>query len=188
MGKAASATRREVSGVRPLPARRISKTEQERQRAEAEKQRADAATLKLQRLEAQVAEEEAEAQSHPGVIRQIRTAFQAQNRLAALVGAVLGGTVPVASFQLAHHEVNRAVPLVGQVPAWLVLGGLLFSAITVFGWTREAFGSPVKAAGFCLLIEGALLASQTPWLSFLALGVLVGVNVVATATRLSSRG
>lgn len=121
-----------------------------------------------------------------GVVAQVRVAFRRQNRLAAAIGAILGGTVPVASYQLAHSEVSRDAALWLQVPAWLVLGGLLYSAATVLRWGRLAFGSWIKSIGFAVLLEGVLLASRTPWLSVLALAILVGVNAVSTACRLAS--
>jgi hypothetical protein len=124
----------------------------------------------------------------PGVVKQVRIALRPANRLASFLGAVLGGGVPVASYQLAHHEVTRALPLWAQLPAWLVAGGLLFSALTVYQWGRLAFGSPYKALGFAVLLEGVLVASTTPWLSLGALGYLVAINGTACGCILSTRG
>lgn len=125
------------------------------------------------------------AQREPGIVDQVRIAFRPRNRLATALGGVLGGAVPVASWQLAHHEIDAARDLWAQLPAWLVLGGLLFSALTVFGWARSAFGSPAKALGFVVLLEGVLVASSTSWLGAGALGLLVAINATATGVRLS---
>jgi len=120
-----------------------------------------------------------------GVVQQVRMAFSRRNRLAAGVGAALGSIVPLASYWLAHHEVFRSVELWTQLPAWLVAGGLLYSALTVFAWGRAAFGSGAKALGFCVLLEGVLLSSQTTWLAVIALGYLIAINAIATGCSLA---
>jgi hypothetical protein len=120
-----------------------------------------------------------------GVVQQVRLALKPRNRLAFGLGAALGSVVPVASYWLAHFEVDRAADLWPQLPAWLVLGGLVFSATTVYGWGRLAFGHGAKAAGFCVLVEGVLLASRTQWLAVVALAYLVAINAVATGCRLA---
>ena len=119
------------------------------------------------------------------VVSQVRAAVQPKNRLATALGALLGGGVPVATYVLSHHEVTQADPLYAQLPAWLVLGGLLFSALTVYQWGRMAFGSGAKALGFAVLLEGVLTCSATPWLSAGALAYLVIINATATGVRLS---
>jgi hypothetical protein len=121
------------------------------------------------------------------VVDQVRVAFRPRNRLAGVVGAALGGLVPLASYWLAHHEVDTAVALYAQLACWLVLGGLVYSATTVYGWANMAFGSGLKAMGFCVLLEGVLLASRTPWLAILALAYLCAINAVATACKLATR-
>jgi hypothetical protein len=122
-----------------------------------------------------------------GVVAQVRAALKPSNRLAFGLGATLGSFVPVASYWLAHHEIDRADPFRwgSLLPAFLVLGGLVFSASTVFAWGRRTFGSARKALGYCVLTEGVLLASHTDWLALGALAYLVAINAVATGTRLS---
>jgi uncharacterized membrane protein HdeD (DUF308 family) len=114
----------------------------------------------------------------------VRLALHPRNRLAASLGALLGAGVPVASFQLAHHEVAELVSL----PALLVLGGLAFSSLTVYAWARNAFGSGLKALGYVVMVEGVMTTSHTPWLSAAALVLLVGINAVATGARLALGG
>ncbi len=121
-----------------------------------------------------------------GVVGQVRAAFAPGARLATAIGAVLGGFVPISTWQVTHHELSAAAPLWQQPLTLLVLGGLLYSATTVFAWGKLAFRSPVKAAGFVVLLEGVLVGSQTPWLSAAALVVLAGVNAIATGATLSS--
>lgn len=121
----------------------------------------------------------------PGVVEQVATAIRPQNRLAAALGALLGGFVPVASYVVAHHETDLAAPLWSQAGTWFVLGGLCYSALTVYQWARRAVGHSVKAAGFVLLLEGVMVASSTTWLGLVALAYLVAINAVATACSLA---
>lgn len=120
------------------------------------------------------------------VVDQVRLALRPKNRLPTILGGILGGGVPVASYVLAHCEIDSSAPLYGQLAAWLVLGALFFSATSVFGWARQAFqGSGCKALGFTVLLEGVLVAAHTPWLSVAALAYLVGINAIATGCSLS---
>lgn len=114
-----------------------------------------------------------------GVIEQVKTA--GKHPTAATVGALLGGFVPLATYVTAH-----AAPL-GLTPATLlVLGGLLFSAKTVFQWGRAAFaGDPWKATGFVLLVEGVMIVAPQAWLGQAALGYLIAINAVATGCTLA---
>src|SRR5438445_12869383 len=83
-----------------------------------------------------------------GIIAQIHIA--ARNPLPAVIGALLGALVPSATFMVGHYELTSWT----EPKALIVLGGLVFSALTVFRWGRLAFGSPVKALGFVVLAEG----------------------------------
>jgi hypothetical protein len=118
-----------------------------------------------------------------GILDELRLALHPRNRAAAYLGAALGGGVPIATYWLAHHELDR-----GFVIWALVAGGLLFSAMTVIRWAECAFGSMPKAIGFTVLLEGVLLYSRTPWLALGALGYLVFINAVANGARVALRG
>ena len=116
------------------------------------------------------------------VIAQVRRAFMPGARLAAMVGLVIGGFVPMASYTLVHFEVANN-PLL-----WiLVVGALLYSGITVFKWALAAFGNQVKAAGFVVLLEGILTFSHIHALSLSALGILIFINAVSSACALQVR-
>lgn len=119
------------------------------------------------------------------VVNQVREALKGKNRIATSLGALLGGGVPLATFQLVHHEIAWEMALYLQMPARLVLGGLLFSALTVYQWARSAFGSVWKAFGFTILLEGILTFSHTGWLSLGALVYLIAINATATRVKLS---
>lgn len=83
--------------------------------------------------------------------------------------------------------VHRATAL-ASLPAMLAVGGMLFSAPTVYGWARSALGSSVKAAGFCVLLEGVMVTADSlglGWLGYASLGYLIALNAISTATRLA---
>lgn len=126
-------------------------------------------------------------QASPGVVAQVRLALRPKARLATLLGCLLGGFVPLASYVVAHGEVDLET-VHGMVSLLLVLGGLLFSAKTVFAWGRMAFNHGGKALGFTVLLEGVMTMSHTHWLAFIALGYLVSVNAIATGCTLSLAG
>jgi hypothetical protein len=114
-----------------------------------------------------------------GVVDQISIAFAKNNLFATLCGFVLGGIVPVTVFRTAHYGV--------AVNPWLwvlVVGGLIYSAITVFKWGTIAFSSAVKSFGFVVLLEGTLTFSPDHALAYAALAVLTAINGVATGVNL----
>jgi hypothetical protein len=106
------------------------------------------------------------------------------NRLATLIGFLLGGFVPLACYWLAHYE-HAAWSEQGGRALGLVTGGLMYSAVTVFQWAKQAFVSAFKSVGFCVLVEGVMITSTTLWLSVAALCYLVVINGVATGVTLS---
>lgn len=120
-----------------------------------------------------------------GVVAQVRTAFSTKNRLAAFVGSLLGGFVPLATYTVAHHGGGLEVKSIAFI---LVIGGLLYSATTVFQWARLAFSSPTKSVGFCLLLEGVMVCGSVEWLALTALAYLIGINAIATGCTLALQG
>jgi hypothetical protein len=120
-----------------------------------------------------------------GVADQFVLAFNARNRLATVLGFIAGGVVPVATYVEAHWDLNNSLPLHSQAPTFMVLGGLLFSAKTVFTWAKRAFQDGWKAAGFVVLLEGVMITSKVPVLPLVLLAILVAINGVATGCVLS---
>lgn len=119
-----------------------------------------------------------------GIVDQVRVALEPRYRMATCIGALLGAVVPVSTFAVLHGEL---IDLTDYDPRLLiVLGGLLYSALTVYRWGRMAFGSRVKAIGFTVLLEGVMTLSDQPWLSGLALGYLCLINAIATGVTLAS--
>jgi hypothetical protein len=118
----------------------------------------------------------------------IRTAFSRRNLLATMIGAIKGGAIPFGTFALYHLEMGNDP---WQAKGLIVLGGLVYSAKTVFGWCKQVFrkedGSPdtLKALGWCVGIEGFMTCSSTFWLNCAALALLIAVNAVATGVSLA---
>lgn len=120
--------------------------------------------------------------AHPSPVDQVRRAFAANRRLSAILGFILGGFVPVATFTLVHRDVLTH-PLL-----WImVAGGLLYSAVSVYVWAKQTFELTVKAAGFVLLTEGAVTFSHTLWLSLAGLLILVTINGICATVALQTR-
>lgn len=119
----------------------------------------------------------------PGVVEQVRTAFHRKNALATSIGLVFGGFVPVATYYVSHHEVAASAH--GYAMLALVIGGLVFSAKTVWQWARAAFADPWKATGFVVLLEGVMTLSGQGALAVAALTLLTAVNAIATGVTLS---
>jgi hypothetical protein len=119
--------------------------------------------------------------SHHEPSRQLRIARR--KPVTALLGAT-AGLVPVGVFELGHYELTSWSPL--DCPkAASVYAGLVFSALTVLGWSSDMFGSRVKAIGFTALLEGIMMAADARWLSAIALSYLVVINAVASGCRLA---
>lgn len=118
-----------------------------------------------------------------GVVSQVRVALSRQHALPTTIGAVLGGFVPVATYAVAHREIAASTH--GYAMLALVMGGLLFSAKTVWQWGRAAFSDPWKATGFVLLLEGVMTLSGQQSVAIAALIVLTSINAIATGVTLS---
>ena len=116
-------------------------------------------------------------------LAQLRVARQ--KPVAALLGAA-AGLVPVGVFELGHYELTSWSPLACPKAA-IVYAGLVFSALTVLGWSSDMFGSRLKAIGFTALLEGIMMTADAGWLSAIALCYLVVINAVANGCRLALR-
>jgi len=81
------------------------------------------------------------------VVDQVKQSMYKKNRMAMLIGSVIGGFVPVATYVIGHHEV-QANPMMWMI----VAGGLTYSAKSVFDFAKAALKHPAKALGFVALI------------------------------------
>ena len=115
--------------------------------------------------------------------RSVELAFKPENRIANVLGFILGGVIPVATYLEAHVDLDPSQPLYTQPATFVVAGGLLFSAKTVFAWGRRLWDD-WKAAGFVVLFEVAMVTSHVPVLPLVLLALLVGINGIATACAL----
>jgi len=117
-----------------------------------------------------------------GAVEQMKRAFAAGNRLSAFMGVILGGFIPIAVYALVHFEVAD------QPALWvMVVGGLAFSAISVFKWAESAFHIVLKALGFVVLLEGTVTFASQRWLSLAGLAILVTINSVSAAVALQAK-
>lgn len=106
--------------------------------------------------------------------------------VAALLGALLGGFVPLAAYRTVHYDITMTQPRDLLHPLVAVVAAcLLFSVRTVWQWGRAAFAERMKAACLVVAIEGMMVCSPTPWLAQLALLYLICINAVATACILA---
>jgi hypothetical protein len=119
------------------------------------------------------------------IVDQVKEAMKPKARLATFLGFLLGGFVPSASYIVAHHELDHTKPLYFQPGLLLVLGGLLYSAKTVYEWGVNAFANKMKALGFVVLLEGVMILSSTPAIAVAALIYLAMINGIATGCNLS---
>lgn len=90
------------------------------------------------------------------------------------IAAVAASFLPVASYVLSHVEA-KAAPLMWA----LVLSSLTFSAPTLAEWAQKWCKSPVKAWGFTVLLEGVMVFSETTYLGYAGLAILVVINCYA---------
>lgn len=120
-----------------------------------------------------------------GIVDQVTLALKPNTRVATFLGFLLGGFVPLASYVVAHFEIDRSEPFYTQSASLLVLGGLMFSAMTVYSWAQLAFKRAAKSVGFVVLLEGVMIMAHTEWLAWSALAYLVAVNGIATGCTLS---
>jgi len=132
------------------------------------------------------------AAQSPGPIEQLRLATRSP--VALTMGALMGAIVPLSTYAFAHHSGlltahdGHIVYAEWSNPDWLILlGGLGFSARTVYHWAHQSFEEGAKAVGFTLLLEGVLMRAPIPELSYVALAYLVVLNALGTGAVLALR-
>lgn len=118
-------------------------------------------------------------------VEKVKMATHKNKRLAFILGAIAGGFVPVASYSIAHLQAPQAEGFTCFVSWMMVIGGLIYSALSVYDFGKQAFGSSAKAVGFVMLTELVLVFGQLDWLCYAALTVLVGINAVIAGVNLA---
>lgn len=122
---------------------------------------------------------------------QLKIASQKGNRLATLLGMILGTVVPVMVYAVTH----KLPSLSYREPAFYVLllmaiGGCYFSMKSVITWGKLAFqGDSIKAVAFALLLEGMLVMSgmlpDMAWLGYAALAYLALINAISAGCSIA---
>jgi multidrug efflux pump subunit AcrB len=112
------------------------------------------------------------AASEAVVKKQQQKAVAAQKKsVGQFCAALAAGFLPVASYVLAHFE-SVTNPML-----WiLVAAALMFSAPTLATWAQKWTGNAYKAWGFTVLLEGVMVFSHLPALSYAGLAILVLIN------------
>lgn len=154
-----------------------------------------ASPLKVVRNTSQVKPKREPKERGPlSVIEQVRESLKPKNRLSTVFGFCWGGLVPLGTYSLAHVElydslahsdISEFMELWNRPLTYMALGGLLYSALTVYGWSERAFQSGAKAFGFVVLVEGIMILSHQTWLSLTCLAYLIVINGIATGVNLS---
>lgn len=87
------------------------------------------------------------------------------------IAAVAAGFLPVASYSIAHGEV-QAQPFM-----WALLAAaLMFSAPTLVEWAEKWCRGKYKAWGFTVLLEGVMVFSANHYIALTGLAILVAIN------------
>lgn len=118
-----------------------------------------------------------------GIIGDLEEAWSC--KLALLIAAIWAGSVPLGVYVLTHVEGIHLteVPYESWTPRHFVaLGGLLFSASSVWVWGKT-FYNGLKSACWVSLMEGCMVFSKTEWLQILMLTLIVVTNMMAAGSR-----
>jgi hypothetical protein len=113
------------------------------------------------------------------VIDQARIAFSV-SAIGAVIGILLGSSIPLTTFMISHFEWQEW----WSIYTLLIIGGLGFSFKNVYQWGKAAFRDSWKAGAFVLLCEGSMVFSKILWLEWMCLGILIGINAIASGANL----
>lgn len=116
------------------------------------------------------------------IIAQLKTATS--NFAGMTIGGVCGALVPVGTNHVTHSLLDGNLLQASPLSA-MVFGGLVFSCLSVFSFSRSVFGSWYKALGFVMAIEG-YMTFTSGWLSTTALVFLVAINLIANGCRVAA--
>lgn len=106
-----------------------------------------------------------------------------QNTLAAASAAF----IPLAVYVIAHKALAMGATIEALPLAILALGGLVYSAPSVYAWARSWAGAPAKAVGFTVILEGVMTVGTVTWLATVSLVVLMLVNALVAWTKANER-
>lgn len=115
------------------------------------------------------------------IISQLNTAVR--NPTALLLGGACGALVPLGTCYVTHELLHGDLVQLSILPL-LVLGGLVFSCLSVYAFARAVFGTWYKALGFVIALEGYMTCTAG-WLSVTALVFLIVINAIANGCRVA---
>lgn len=115
------------------------------------------------------------------IIAQLKIA--GSNPGALVIGGACGALVPLGTSYVSHTLLHGNLAQLSVLPI-LVLGGLVFSCLSVYSFSRSVFGSWYKALGFVAAIEGYMTFTDG-WLSITALVFLIAINAIANGCRVA---
>lgn len=125
------------------------------------------------------------------VIREIRMAFSAGNRLASTIGGLMATIVPIMVFSVTHAlpKIEWSTPTF-WVLLVMAMGGGYFSMKSVILYGVRVFqGDKGKAVCYAFLLEGMLIMSgmreEFNWLGYAALGYLCFINTVSAGCAIA---
>lgn len=100
----------------------------------------------------------------------------------AVGGSLVGALIPFSAYVVGHVEIDHTVAGWYWDPMMVpVAGALIFSAKTVYQWSKECFrGDAWKGLGFTVLAEVVMTCSATWWLALIMLAFLMGINAIAS--------
>lgn len=113
---------------------------------------------------------------------QVRQAFQPGCRLQAMIGLLLGGSIPgltfaLMRFVLPHHPDNSFFLWVAAA------AGLVSSIPALFSWGVATSGSKFEGVGMVIMLEGVMVLSPGLWLPLSAALAVAIANGIYLACR-----
>jgi hypothetical protein len=128
---------------------------------------------------------------HLTTVQLVMRMFKPGGRIAACLGLLTGGCIPVLTFCIAHcvlpFYLELSFTFRGVLGAFMwavVFGGQACSAPKVYKWFLAAYGSRFEAVGAVICLELVMTFAPDIRLSAAALAVLVFVNGVHCAGSL----
>jgi hypothetical protein len=116
------------------------------------------------------------------IISQLHIAVR--NPTALLLGGACGALVPLGTWYVTHELLHGDLVQL-SILLLLVLGGLVFSCLSVYAFARAVFGTWYKALGFVIALEG-YMTFTAGWLSVTALVFLIAINAIANGCRVAA--
>jgi len=116
------------------------------------------------------------------IISQLHIAVR--NPTALLLGGACGALVPLGTCYVTHELLHGDLVQL-SILLLLVLGGLVFSCLSVYAFARAVFGTWYKALGFVIALEG-YMTFTAGWLSVTALVFLIAINAIANGCRVAA--